>query len=148
MLYPVKDYWKIMDLNIKTFAPLFFIFRTNTHSSSHLHWPVSKSISGSHVFELNWWLTNAHILNFSVVTFPLFCLFFFCSEALHAWRSKARCNIVPAERLHELFEELEFNPTEKQSKSEGRRKTFSLRNWHVWNFFNSIIDHFAYDKSY
>ncbi|XP_031623276.1 uncharacterized protein LOC116340766 isoform X2 [Contarinia nasturtii] len=35
-------------------------------------------------------------------------------EALHAWRTKARCNIVPAERLHELFEELEFNPTEKQ----------------------------------
>lgn len=41
----------------------------------------------------------------------------FYSEALHAWRTKARCNIVPAERLHELFEELEFNPTEKQSKS-------------------------------
>ncbi|XP_055300575.1 uncharacterized protein LOC129567549 isoform X2 [Sitodiplosis mosellana] len=35
-------------------------------------------------------------------------------EALHAWRTKARCNIVPAERLHELFEELDFNPTEKQ----------------------------------
>lgn len=39
------------------------------------------------------------------------------SEALHAWRAKARCNIVPAERLHELFEELKFSPTEKQSKN-------------------------------
>lgn len=38
------------------------------------------------------------------------------SEALHAWRAKARCNIVPAERLHELFEELKFSPTEKQSE--------------------------------
>lgn len=38
------------------------------------------------------------------------------SEALHAWRAKARCNIVPAERLHELFEELKFSPSEKQSK--------------------------------
>lgn len=44
------------------------------------------------------------------------CILFVFSEALHAWRTKARCNIVPAERLHELFEELEFNPTEKQSK--------------------------------
>ncbi|KAJ6633543.1 hypothetical protein Bhyg_16976, partial [Pseudolycoriella hygida] len=35
-------------------------------------------------------------------------------EALHAWRAKARCNVVPAERLYDLFRELNFNPTEKQ----------------------------------
>lgn len=44
------------------------------------------------------------------------------------WRAKARGNIVPAERLHELLEELKFNPTEKQSnlqilyKSKAKRK--------------------------
>lgn len=37
-------------------------------------------------------------------------------EALHAWRAKARCSVVPAERLRDLFEELHFSPTEKQSK--------------------------------
>lgn len=35
---------------------------------------------------------------------------------MHAWRAKARCNVVPAERLYDLFRELNFNPTEKQSK--------------------------------
>lgn len=49
------------------------------------------------------------------------------SEALHAWRTKARCNIVPAERLHELFEELEFNPTEKQSKNFSQWQSFESR---------------------
>lgn len=36
---------------------------------------------------------------------------------MHAWRAKARCNVVPAERLYDLFRELNFNPTEKQSKT-------------------------------
>ncbi|XP_037032635.1 uncharacterized protein LOC119071724 isoform X1 [Bradysia coprophila] len=38
----------------------------------------------------------------------------FIREALYAWRAKARCNVVPAERLYDLFRELNFNPTEKQ----------------------------------
>lgn len=38
-------------------------------------------------------------------------------EALHAWRKRARgTTVVAAERLRDLFEELNFCPTEKQSK--------------------------------
>lgn len=55
----------------------------------------------------------------------LFIYYHHSSEALHAWRTKARCNIVPAERLHELFEELEFNPTEKQSEFSRRQSFFA-----------------------
>lgn len=43
-----------------------------------------------------------------------------CREALCAWQSKANCNVVPAERLHELFEELGLNPTEKQSNRHSK----------------------------
>ncbi|XP_004535462.1 uncharacterized protein LOC101459931 isoform X3 [Ceratitis capitata] len=35
-------------------------------------------------------------------------------EVLNAWRAKARCNVVPAERTQELFHELSFHPSEKQ----------------------------------
>ncbi|XP_055388268.1 uncharacterized protein LOC129616659 [Condylostylus longicornis] len=35
-------------------------------------------------------------------------------EALNAWRSKARCNVVQGDRLKELFNELQFNPSSKQ----------------------------------
>lgn len=65
----------------------------------------------------------------------VFFSIFFClqinSEALHAWRTKARCNIVPAERLHELFEELEFNPTEKQSKNFSQWQAFELKGFQI-----------------
>ncbi|CAD7085714.1 unnamed protein product [Hermetia illucens] len=40
--------------------------------------------------------------------------FEYTEEALNAWRAKARCNVVPADRLQELFHELQFNPSEKQ----------------------------------
>ncbi|XP_039502195.1 uncharacterized protein LOC120458566 isoform X2 [Drosophila santomea] len=36
------------------------------------------------------------------------------SEVLNAWRAKARCNVVPDERTHELFHELSFHPSQKQ----------------------------------
>ncbi|XP_068157622.1 uncharacterized protein raw isoform X2 [Drosophila tropicalis] len=36
------------------------------------------------------------------------------SEILNAWRAKARCNVVPDERTHELFQELSFHPSQKQ----------------------------------
>ncbi|XP_054082795.1 uncharacterized protein LOC105214724 isoform X2 [Zeugodacus cucurbitae] len=38
----------------------------------------------------------------------------FIREVLNAWRAKARCNVVPAERTQELFHELSFHPSEKQ----------------------------------
>ncbi|XP_073822961.1 NDT-like domain-containing protein raw isoform X3 [Musca autumnalis] len=38
----------------------------------------------------------------------------FFSEVLAAWRAKARCNVVPAERTQELFQELSFHPNDKQ----------------------------------
>lgn len=38
----------------------------------------------------------------------------FIGEALIAWRAKARCNVVPTDRLQELFHELQLNPSEKQ----------------------------------
>ncbi|XP_049312512.1 uncharacterized protein LOC105229639 isoform X3 [Bactrocera dorsalis] len=38
----------------------------------------------------------------------------FVLEVLNAWRAKARCNVVPAERTQELFHELSFHPSEKQ----------------------------------
>ncbi|XP_036321353.1 uncharacterized protein LOC118735609 isoform X2 [Rhagoletis pomonella] len=38
----------------------------------------------------------------------------FFREVLNAWRAKARCNVVPAERTQELFHELSFHPSEKQ----------------------------------
>ncbi|XP_067620901.1 uncharacterized protein raw isoform X3 [Eurosta solidaginis] len=38
----------------------------------------------------------------------------FIKEVLNAWRAKARCNVVPAERTQELFHELSFHPSEKQ----------------------------------
>ncbi|XP_046801258.1 uncharacterized protein LOC111676490 isoform X2 [Lucilia cuprina] len=38
----------------------------------------------------------------------------FLGEVLAAWRAKARCNVVPAERTQELFQELSFHPNDKQ----------------------------------
>ncbi|XP_064546924.1 uncharacterized protein raw isoform X2 [Drosophila montana] len=38
----------------------------------------------------------------------------FFGEVLNAWRSKARCNVVPDERTQELFHELSFHPSQKQ----------------------------------
>ncbi|XP_005186790.1 uncharacterized protein LOC101890781 isoform X3 [Musca domestica] len=38
----------------------------------------------------------------------------YISEVLAAWRAKARCNVVPAERTQELFQELSFHPNDKQ----------------------------------
>uniref|UniRef100_A0A1I8PPY1 Raw n=1 Tax=Stomoxys calcitrans TaxID=35570 RepID=A0A1I8PPY1_STOCA len=38
----------------------------------------------------------------------------FFSEVLAAWRAKARCNVVPADRTQELFHELSFHPNDKQ----------------------------------
>ncbi|XP_073822962.1 NDT-like domain-containing protein raw isoform X4 [Musca autumnalis] len=40
--------------------------------------------------------------------------FYINSEVLAAWRAKARCNVVPAERTQELFQELSFHPNDKQ----------------------------------
>lgn len=37
-------------------------------------------------------------------------------EVLNAWRAKARCNAVPDERTQELFHELSFHPSHKQSE--------------------------------
>ncbi|XP_065358274.1 uncharacterized protein raw isoform X3 [Calliphora vicina] len=38
----------------------------------------------------------------------------YLGEVLAAWRAKARCNVVPAERTQELFQELSFHPNDKQ----------------------------------
>lgn len=44
-------------------------------------------------------------------------MFLIYRDALHSWRTKARQgNVVPAERLHDLFQEFDFCPTEKQGK--------------------------------
>lgn len=52
-----------------------------------------------------------------MLTYGYFVCFFLCfSEVLNAWRAKARCNVVPAERTQELFQELSFHPNDKQSK--------------------------------
>ncbi|KAH8248596.1 hypothetical protein KR032_001225, partial [Drosophila birchii] len=40
----------------------------------------------------------------------------FFGEVLNAWRAKARCNVVPDERTQELFHELSFHPSQKQSE--------------------------------
>lgn len=59
-----------------------------------------------------------------------------------AWQSKASCNIVPAERLHELFEELGLNPTEKQSNTNSRPKSF------VFLFLLFIFTHSPFSSFY
>lgn len=63
---------------------------------------------------------------------------YFISEALNAWRAKARCNVVPAERVQELFHELQFNPSEKQiSEMLQTAKMFARkgsRQWHGLTF--------------
>ncbi|XP_054744894.1 uncharacterized protein LOC129249228 isoform X2 [Anastrepha obliqua] len=51
--------------------------------------------------------TEPKTVNLGVVS----CFFI---EVLNAWRAKARCNVVPAERTQELFHELSFHPSEKQ----------------------------------
>ncbi|XP_055708173.1 uncharacterized protein LOC129804669 isoform X2 [Phlebotomus papatasi] len=38
----------------------------------------------------------------------------FLREAFNSWRSKETCGIVPGDRIHELFNELNFSPTDKQ----------------------------------
>ncbi|XP_055851824.1 uncharacterized protein LOC129916072 isoform X2 [Episyrphus balteatus] len=62
----------------------------------------------------------------------------FLSEALNAWRAKARCNVVPAERVQELFHELQFNPSERQiSEMLQTAKMFARkgsRQWHGLTF--------------
>lgn len=62
---------------------------------------------------------------------------------MHAWRAKARCNIVPAERLHELFEELKFSPTEKQS--EYKEKEPPPRSSNQYQLINTCI-HFLVNE--
>ncbi|XP_055923882.1 uncharacterized protein LOC129954173 isoform X2 [Eupeodes corollae] len=62
----------------------------------------------------------------------------FLREALNAWRAKARCNVVPAERVQELFHELQFNPSERQiSEMLQTAKMFARkgsRQWHGLTF--------------
>lgn len=41
---------------------------------------------------------------------------FISSKLLTVWRRKARCEVVPTARTHELFQEINFYPSEKQSK--------------------------------
>ncbi|KAH8283498.1 hypothetical protein KR018_004174, partial [Drosophila ironensis] len=54
----------------------------------------------------------------------------FFGEMLNAWRAKARCNVVPEERTQELFHELSFHPSQKQSefsfKSQLKRIIYSI----------------------
>lgn len=59
---------------------------------------------------------------------------YFIGEALNAWRAKARCNVVPAERVQELFHELQFNPSERQiSDMLQTAKMFARKGSRQWN---------------
>ncbi|XP_073822953.1 NDT-like domain-containing protein raw isoform X1 [Musca autumnalis] len=91
--------------NASLFDPLSYSIRTTFRSSSTSALMVASMASNMRPQTLN---VHNHQQT------PADHTQLFLGEVLAAWRAKARCNVVPAERTQELFQELSFHPNDKQ----------------------------------